>query len=269
MTRRLLAWEWLLWSTRKDVRIAVAALGLGSLLWSWLGAIAVQSDFVPAFLSGSDATGFVLAYRSMRGLVALLTLFVLLWSSASIAAELESGQLRAPLLRVRRSEFVLSKALHLWLVSSAMLAVLLLLCWLAGAGFFGLQAVRVGPLTMHSGTGLALSGLSALALTAASMAAVIALGVAVSASCGGGRAATTLALCTVAVIWALGQIASLRAIDVVGDLARPWNVALTQAEGLRTSSQRDDLAALLIRCTVCTVSCLCYAVWRFERRDLK
>jgi ABC-type transport system involved in multi-copper enzyme maturation permease subunit len=269
MMRRLLAWEWLQWSTRKDVRIAIAGLCLGSLVWSWLGAIAVRSELVPAFLSGSDATGFALAYRSMRGLVALLSLFVLLWSAASIAAELESGQLRAPLLRLRRAEFVLGKALHLWLVSSAILLALLALSWLAGAAFFGLHGVHVGPLTVHSGKGLAVSGLAAVVLTAAPMAALIALGVAISASCGGSRAATMLALCAVAAIWALGQFAPLRTADFVGALSRPWNVALAQAEGLRTSSHRDDLASLLIRCTVWTGFCLGSAVWRFERRDLK
>ena len=269
MLRRLLAWEWLHWSTRRDVRIAVAGLILGGILWSWLGAVAVESELVPAFLSGSEATGFALAYRSMRGLTAFLTLFVLLWSAASIAAELETGQLRQQLLRVRRVELLCSKALHLWLVSSAILLMLLLFSWLVGALYFGLRSVHVGPLLVHSASGLAVSGLAALGLATLPLAAVIALAVAISASSGGSRAATMLTLCAVAILWALGQTEPLRAFDFVGALSRPWGVALAQAEGLRTSSHRDGLTPLLLSCTIVTALCLSWAIWRFERRDLK
>lgn len=269
MMRRLLAFEWLHWSTRRDVRIAVGGLMLGSLLWSWLAALAVESSLIPGFLSGSDATGFAILYRSMRGLSALLALLMLLWSASSVAADFETGQLRAQLLRVRRSELLLSKALHLWLVAAALLGLSLLLCGIVGAVAFGLAPVKIGPLTVHSLGSLLRSGFSAYLLTVLPLASCIALGVTISALSSNSRAATMLTLFAVAGVWTLGQIGSLSSLDFVSAISRPWNVALAHAEGLRTVSHRDALMPLILSNLAWTATCLRLATWRFRRRDLR
>lgn len=269
MIGRLLTWEWRHWSTRRDVRAALIAIPALTFLWAWIGSLALRNDAVPAFLSGSDATGFALAYRNTRSLHLLLNLLLLLWSSATISAELEAGLLRQVLLRADRRRLVIAKALHLFVVAAALSFGILLLSWMTGAATLGLEGVALGPITLVGRGELFTTGIVAYLLDLFPVAALICFGLCVGSLAGGARAATTASLFGIVALWALGQFAVLAPASFVQFAGRPFSIALARAGGYRDQSHADDLWTLILCCMVWCLLCLAVATWRFTRRDLK
>lgn len=269
MIGRLMRWEWRHWSTRRDIRVALISIPVLTFLWAWIGSLAMRSDAVPAFLSGSDATGFALAYRNTRSLHVLLDLLLLLWSSAAVSAELEAGLLRQVLLRASRRQLLWAKALHLFAVAAALSFGILLLSWMTGSATFGLEGVALGPITLVGRGELFATGLLAYLLDLLPIAALICFGLCIGTLVGGARAATTASLFGVVALWAIGQFAALAPLAFVSFANRPFAVALSRAEGYRNQSHADGLSTLIFSCLAWCLICLAIATWRFTRRDLK
>lgn len=268
MIFRVVHVEWMQWWARRDVRLSLVFVVVAAVLWSWVATLAVKSGVMPVNLFGAEETGFAVGHRSAQSLSRLVMLLVLLWASASVASDVETGSIRTHLLRVRRRELLVGKLLQLWLAAVALLVIVWLICVSVGAAFLGLESIEISGLSIHSVGGLLGTGLAAALLTSLPAAALIALGVTLSAIAPGSRGATTLTILVVVVFWGVGLFEPFSSWLFVSALDRPWSVAVAQAEGLRTMSHFGNLLQLVTVSVLWTISLLALATWQFDRRDL-
>jgi len=268
MILRVARVEWRQWWARRDVRLAAAFVGVASLLWTWIATVGVQSGALPADIFGSEATGFAIGYKSAQTMTRVVLLLALLWASASVASDVETGSVRPVLLRVRRRELIAGKALQLWIAVLALMIVVWLLCVTVGGISLGLSGIEISGVTIHSLGGLLTSGLVAAVTASLPAGALIALGLLLSCMGPGSRAATTASLLLVVVLWGVGLFEPFDRWIFVNALDRPWTVAVSQAEGYKTESHSAGILPLLALSLLWCVALLGLASLRFDRRDL-
>jgi ABC-type transport system involved in multi-copper enzyme maturation permease subunit len=221
-----------------------------------------------AALLGAEGTGFRLAFQCTRVLLRVLGLFLLIWSAATIAAELDKGTLRIPLLRVPRSAVPLGKATFLALLSGALSVAVLLLSLLLGALTYGLSPVEVGAITLQTRGALLAAGFAATALTLLPMFALLALGVCVSCLTRSAQGAVTLTLVAALVLWGASLVPGIGEFVFPATLNWPFDVALSKAEGLKTLAFVDRVSSHCAVNVLWIVLLLGLGTARFRRRDL-
>jgi ABC-type transport system involved in multi-copper enzyme maturation permease subunit len=265
---RALRLEWGRFRARRETRAAALFLLLGTVGYGLLLRAVGGSGLPGAALVGAEPSGFHLAYKTARGIVPLLALFLLLWSAGSIASELESGTLRAPLLRLPRPAVALGKAALYVAAAAVLLGVIFALGLALGALTFGLHAVTADSIVLHTAGALLGSGLLGALLTLLPLASVVALGICASCLTRTAHAALTLALIVACVLWAATLLPVAERVVFPATLGRPLAVALSRAEGLKTESFRDGLLQHLLVNALWTAGLLGLGVARFRRRDL-
>lgn len=268
---RLLAYEWAKWWSRRDTRATAATLVLLALAWGALLGFLLDLDVLPDLLralAGVEPTGFHLAFGVTRSLVGLLGVFLLVWSSASVAGELEAGTLRVPLLRCPRSILPAAKLLVL-VGAAAPIALLVLGAGLAaGAWSFGLAGVDAGAVTLHSAGTLLLSGLVGTLLSLLPLASFAALGICLSCWIRGPQAALTTTLLVALVLAGLTLLPGVGGWIFPSTATWPLDVARSQAEGLKTLSYPSGLGRHLLVNLGWTAGLLGLGTFRFLRKDL-
>lgn len=271
MMARILRLEWYKWRTRRDSRLSVAFLLLGTLGYGALLRLLIEADVTPvslAALAGAEGSGFQLAYHTTRTLLHLLGLFMLLWGAASIAGEIEKGTHRLLLLRLPRRALALGKAWLLSIVAVLLAMIVLILSLGLGYWAYGLAPVRAGQILLHSTGSLLASGLWATLLSLLPLGAGLALGVCVSCMVRSTQAALSMTLVAAALLWALSLAPGVGAYLFPSTFAWPFDVALSRSEGLKTLSFAPRIWHHCAVNLAWIVALLGLGVLRFERRDL-
>lgn len=263
--------EWIQWSSRRESRFSVLFLLVATAGYGALVAFLLETDLAPAAVSlitGTEPTGFHLAYTTVHAVARAIVLFTLLWASTSVAGELEQGTLRMPLLRVPRAAFPLGKALFFWSVAAVLTVLVLLVALVVGAWSFGLESVDVGRVTVQSRGDLAVSGAVAVLLTWLPLGSVVALGVCMSCFARSAQLALTLSISGLIVLWGAGLVPGLGNWVFASTLSWPLEVALGHSEGLKTMSYHEGVWRHCLVNLAWTGGMLSLGSLRLERRDL-
>lgn len=197
---RVVRYEWVRWRGRRSTWGVAAFFVAGTFLYGQVAKTLGGAGVIPG---GGEAGGYHLAYRTAAAMLRLAGIFALAWGAFAIAPETEAGRHRMPLLRVSRAAFVAGKAVFLAAVCAALATVILLVSLGVGAWAHGLRGIHVGTIVIHSGGELLASGLIATLLTFAPLAALVALGVAISAVSRSGEMALLFSLMAAALLWGL------------------------------------------------------------------
>jgi ABC-type transport system involved in multi-copper enzyme maturation permease subunit len=268
---RILRVESIQWFARRESQFALAFLLLATVGYAMLLRVLLESDLVPAAVSlftGTEPTGFHLAFTATRALLRLLALFLLLWGSTAIAGELEQGTLRMPLLHVPRLAFPLGKMVFFAAVAAVLAFAILGLSLAVGAWAFGLASVDVGRVTVQARSHLVATGLLATLLTLLPLWSVLALGLCMSCLVRSSQLALTLAIVCALVLWAASLLPGVGGWMFPSTLSWPLEVALRQSEGLRTLSLSQGIWQHCLVNAAWTAGLLALGTARFERRDL-
>lgn len=271
MIGRILSLEWARWSGRRESLVAVVFLLGATIGYGLLLRVLADSDLAPgpvAALLGAETTGFRLALQCARVLLRVLGVFLLIWSATSVAAEIDRGTLRLPLLRVSRAVIPLGKAAFLSLVGAALAATILVLSLALGALGYGLAPVEAGSITLQTRAGLLGAGVAATGLTLLPLFALLALGVCVSCFARSAQGALTLTLILGLLLWGASLAPGVGPYLFPATLEWPFTVAMSKAEGLKVLAFPDRLPSHCVVNILWIVSLLGLGVARFRRRDL-
>lgn len=178
-------------------------------------------------------TGFQVAAFSIQYTLQLFALIVLAFSSMALSGEISSGTAKTILARnIRRRDFIIGKALALFIISLVVLAVIYLTGLVTGYFGGGLIALKDGGYTLTSVGRLTGSCFTSMLLFIPPLAALISFGILISTLIRGAGGAVSTGIILFIVLQMLSQVDKINTWLFSTYLSQPINIYAKITEGI-------------------------------------